>query len=67
MGLFFDTTVGARIPNTRNPNTFEIRTFKSSVFEWFGFRMVGLFQKVRISNGVSLDRFIYKENLYLYI
>ena len=54
------TTVGARIPNARNPNPFEIRTFFCSFFEWFCFRMVGLTLIVRISNGISLGRFMKK-------
>ena len=48
--------MGARILNARNPNPFETRTFKSSVFE-----RSRLF---KIQTMASLGRFTYKEKKY---
>ena len=35
------TKVGIRKPDIQNPETFQIRTFWRSVFEWLEFQMVG--------------------------
>ena len=44
-------TVGIRLANIRITETFELRTFTCSVFEWFVIQMPGTFKKVRYSNG----------------
>ena len=66
---FFPNTVRIWHPTIQEPESLKIWTFLTSVFEWFGFQMVGTIVLTiwKLDYLACLDHLINKEKLCFYI